>query len=117
MGYQVQRLFGQHSGDRYLPATRELSTRRKEVMARVGSSVVHDTKTGRLIVKLANLLPVPVRTKVHWPGLQACEATSTVLQGRPDEETVLPQTSRLPVDETFELTLPAYSFQVVEVQL
>ena len=117
VGYQVQRLFGQHSGDRYLPATRELSTRRKEVMARVGSSVVHDTKTGRLIVKLANLLPVPVRTKVHWPGLQACEATSTVLQGRPDEETVLPQTSRLPVDETFELTLPAYSFQVVEVQL
>ena len=65
VGYYTQQLYGQNSGDTYLPADRKIDNPRQDVQKRIGTSVVRDSKTGDWIVKLVNLLPVPVKTKVE----------------------------------------------------
>lgn len=65
VGYYTQLLYGQNSGDSYLPADRKIDNPRQDVQKRIGTSVVRDSKTGDWIVKLVNLLPVPVKAKVE----------------------------------------------------
>ena len=64
-GYYVQKLYGQNAGDHYIPSQINLDNQDSRVKLRVGSSIVRDSKTGDVIVKLVNLLlPVhllPVR--------------------------------------------------------
>lgn len=115
VGYYVQQMFGCSSGDRYLPADRTLSTSRQEVTARIASSVVCDSKTGRCFVKLANLLPVPVSTELRLPGLSVTEATLTRLQGRSDDTCVTPVVLQMTVSDGCTCLLPPYSFQIIEI--
>ena len=60
VGYHVQKLFGHHSGNEYVPAVLTFSDGREDVKKRVAVSIVADEVSGDLIVKLINLLPVPV---------------------------------------------------------
>ncbi len=64
-GYYVQKLYGQHAGDHYIPSQVNLDNQDSRVKLRVGSSIVRDSKTGDLIVKLVNLLPVSIETDVR----------------------------------------------------
>ena len=54
VGYYTQQLYGQNSGDTYLPADRKIDNPRQDVQKRIGTSVVRDSKTGDWIVKLVN---------------------------------------------------------------
>ena len=67
-GYYVQKLYGQHAGDHYIPSQVNLDNQDSRVKLRVGSSIVRDSKTGDVIVKLVNLLPVSIETDVRLPG-------------------------------------------------
>ena len=66
-GYYVQKLYGQHAGDHYIPSQVNLDNQDSRVKLRVGSSIVRDSKTGDVIVKLVNLLPVSIETDVRLP--------------------------------------------------
>jgi alpha-L-arabinofuranosidase len=116
--YYVQKLYGQNSGDTYMESDVTLSDNKEMVRKRLGVSVVRDTKTGDYILKLANMLPVEVSTKVKLEGLGSFNpsATQTVLTGNPGDRKASPVTSNIIVGDNFNASLPAYSFVVIRIQ-
>ena len=107
----MQKLYGQNAGDHYIPSQINLDNQDGRVKLRVGSSIVRDSKTGDVIVKLVNLLPVEVNTNVDLSGIGAVQpsAKRTVLTGKPTD-TPLPVEDRIQIAEKFDCNLPAYSF-------
>jgi alpha-L-arabinofuranosidase len=118
VGYQVQKLFGNNSGDEYIEATARVSDERKDVRLRIASSVVRDSKTGDVMIKLVNLLPATVKSGINLNGFDPAnaEAVKTVLQGKPDDKTAEPQTSTISVSKQFAVDLPAYSLTVIRMK-
>ena len=116
-GYYVQKLYGQHAGDHYIPSQVNLDNQDSRVKLRVGSSIVRDSKTGDVIVKLVNLLPVSIETDVRLPGMDGIQssATRTVLAGAP-EATPLPVTDTIEAGTSFKQELPTYSFTVIRLK-
>ena len=117
-GYYVQKLFGQNSGDTYIPAQIILSYKREDVKKRVAMSVVRDSKTNDIILKLVNLLPAQVESNFDLSGLNidGQEAELNVLKGLPTDSKVLPAESKISVSSEFEYTLPAYSLSVIRIK-
>ncbi|MDC2231869.1 alpha-L-arabinofuranosidase C-terminal domain-containing protein [Bacteroides thetaiotaomicron] len=116
-GYYVQKLYGQNAGDHYIPSQINLDNQDGRVKLRVGSSIVRDSKTGDVIVKLVNLLPVSIETDVRLPGMDGIQssATRTVLAGAP-ETTPLPVTDTIEAGTSIKQELPAYSFTVIRLK-
>jgi alpha-L-arabinofuranosidase len=117
-GYQVQKLFGQNAGDRYLSNSLQLNLRDENVQKRVAVSVVRDSKTGDLVVKLVNLLPVSVKTnvKLDHAGTLESSAQRVVLTGKPDGLNLKPTSDVIPVGTDFPCELPRYSFTVIRIK-
>ena len=116
-GYCVQKLYGQNAGSHYIPSQIILDNQDNRVKLRIGSSIVRDSKTGDVIVKLVNLLPVSVETEIQLPGIGSVQpsAVRTVLVGAP-ESTPLPVTDTIEVGTNFKQQLPAYSFTVIRLK-
>lgn len=117
VGYQVQRLFGNNAGDEYLAATTEISSRRQDVRQRIASSVVRDSKTGDLAIKLVNMLPVATAAAIRLNGadLTGATAVKTVLQGKPNDKSARPVSAPMPLSEPLEVDLPPYSFTLIRI--
>lgn len=117
-GYYVQQLFGQNSGNQYLPSKVTLDNRDERVQKRFASSIVRDSATGDLIVKLVNLLPVEVNTSIDLAGVGTLQptATRTVLTGKLDS-TPQPMKDTMSVAEKFDCQLPAYSLTVIRIKM
>lgn len=115
VGYYTQQLFGQNSGDTYIPTERKVDNTRMDVQKRIASSVIRDSRTGDLIVKLVNLLPVSIKTAVEFPGLTNSSAVLHVLSGKPSDQHVRPQESTTNVSEKFDYEMPAYSLSVIRI--
>ena len=113
--YYVQKLYGENSGDAYIESTVKLSDNNDAVRKRVGVSIVRDAISGDVIVKLANLLPLEVKTQVKLEGVEDLnpKATQTVLSGKPGDKKAMPVISDISVSENTEIFLPAYSFTVI----
>jgi len=107
MAYEVQRLFGNYSGDRYVSSA--ITSQHTELDYRLGASVVKDTKTGKTYVKLVNALPVAVDLDVK--GLSLVGAKGETFCGKPTDR----KTECRPITLGEAVTLPAYSFTVVEL--
>ena len=105
--YEVQRLFGNYSGDRYV--TSELKTDQPELGYRLGASVVKDSKTGKTFVKLVNALPVPLNLSIE--GLSLSGAHGEGFSGKPEDQKL--QCITLQLGDR--ITLPPYSLSVVEL--
>ncbi|HWV73616.1 MAG TPA: alpha-L-arabinofuranosidase C-terminal domain-containing protein [Pseudosphingobacterium sp.] len=118
IGYYVQQLFGQNAGNEYLPSMVTLSNDQDAVTKRVGISVVRDSISRDLIVKLVNLLPVAVNSALDLTdvGKIDASATKTVLQGKPVSNDIKPVQSTVKVSEKFNAELPAYSFTVFRIR-
>lgn len=119
VGYHVQKLFGNHSGNIYLPSLIQASDNREEVVKRLASSFVVDDKTGDLIIKLVNMLPITVSSTIDLSGMNIAkgnEASLTVMSGNLDDKTVVPVVSSITVEEELSYTLPAYSFSVIRIK-
>ena len=118
MGYYTQQMYGQNSGSEYLPSAVKLSNEQEAVRKRVGVSVVKDDATGDYIVKLVNLLPVEISSKVNLNGmeLQHPSATKTLLTGDPKDKKARSVTSAFDIGgKAFAYVLPAYSFTVIRI--
>lgn len=115
--YYVQKLYGTNSGDSYIPSTIQLSNKDKKVKNRVAISVVEDSKSNDLILKLVNLLTVTVASSIDLEAYNFNpEAELTVLKGQPKDENQIPVVSRINVSKLLEYQLPAYSFSVIRIK-
>lgn len=117
VGYYAQLMYGQNAGNEYLPSSLSLDNAQAAVKKRVAVSVVRDGKTGDMIVKLVNMLPVEVRADVELPSLEGMNPTAvkTVLSGDPKDKQVRPVSGSMEVAEKFAYELPAYSFTVIRI--
>lgn len=118
VGYYVQKLFGQNPGDTYIPIQINLSNNREDIKKRVAISIVRDSKTNDLILKMVNLLPTEVEADFDLSRLNIVEKESyfEVLKGQPEDKNALPVKGKVLVSKDFEYTLPPYSFSVIRIQ-
>jgi len=116
--YFVQQIYGQNAGDSYIPSDVMLSDKSESVRKRISVSVVHDNKSNDLILKMVNMLPVTVNTKVNLEGIGEMmpSAMRTVLTGTPDDIMARPVTDYIEVSKDFPCSLPAYSFMVIRIK-
>lgn len=110
--YRVQRLFGENSGEEYVPSALDAVGADAAVRARIAASVVRDA-AGDTVVKLVNILPVEV---VLSTGLEGAEGTVAVLAGDAAAESVATSVRPLAPGEPGELRLPPYSFTVIRMR-
>ncbi|SFA60613.1 Alpha-L-arabinofuranosidase [Pedobacter suwonensis] len=114
IGYFVQQLYGQNAGDEYIPSTLVLSSNQENVRKRIACSMVKDAKTGDLVVKMVNLLPVNVNTSFDFNQQQfGKNAFKTVLSGNPNDKRAVPVVTKIDSEAIRQLKLPAYSFTVL----
>ncbi len=116
--YYTQLMYGQNAGTHYLASEVQLDNRRDAVQKRFGVSVVKDDRTGDYIVRLVNMLPVEVTSNVQLEGVVLTNptATKTLLSGSPEDSDVKPVVSDFAVKgNSFDYTLPAYSFTVIRI--
>lgn len=117
VGYYAQQMYGQNVGSEYIASSVTLDNIQDAVEKRIGVSVVRDGKTGDMIVKLVNLLPVAVNAQVELPSLEGMDTTAvkTVLAGKPTDKQTRPVSGTMEVSEKFGYELPAYSFTVIRI--
>lgn len=115
VGYEIQKLYGVNSGDKYLSADVDIASDQDAVKKRVAHSIVLDTKSKDVIIKLVNFLPIAINSKVDLNGISLAtdKAIKTVLQGNPVDKNARPVESPFIVSEKFNLELPAYSFTII----
>lgn len=115
-GYYVQQLFGRNAGDEYIASDITVDNKDEKVRKRLNVSVVTDSKTGDIIIKMANLLPVTAKTSIELPQLsKTTTAGKTILSGQPSDKKMLPVQSTTTVSSHFTEDLPAYSFTVLRI--
>lgn len=119
VNYYVQQMYGLNAGDEYLPVTVRLSDPSGDIAKRLPVSVVKDSKTGDLIVKLVNILPAATRTNIRLDGVVVADthAVKTVLSGALEDTDLKPQTLDCQVGQVFACELPAYSFTVIRIKI
>lgn len=120
INYHVQKLFGVHAGDKLLSAIQTDD-------AGLFVSAVLDSNSGDAIVKVVNPsdkpkslrldltpLPYPAGEAKVWTLSGDPDATNPTSARTNDDDPVLePVESTMAIDETTELTAPAYSLEVI----
>ncbi len=117
VGYYVQKLYGQNSGDEYISSKVSFANMDDKVTKRIAVSAVRDKHTQDIIIKLVNLLPVEINSELNTAGLpfSGQDAEVTVLKGRPDDKNAKPETGTIKVSGKFNYQMPPYSFSVVRI--
>ena len=111
VNYQVQKLFGNNVGDKWLPWAVEIEgNRNSKVEARLMASV-SETAEGGKIVKLVNILPVEVTMEL--PAGFEGDATVTTLSGDPASRGGVPEVSSEKLSGS--ICLAPYSFTVIRL--
>ena len=116
--YEVQKLFGTHAGTEYVPGVVELSNHQEPVKKRFAFSVVKDSKTKEVIIKMVNLLPVAINASLDLSGLsiRSKYGKRVVLQGDPAEKSLKPVETEIAVTNKLASELPAYSLTVIRLK-
>ena len=121
--YYVQRAFGQNSGDEYIYADLQLNGG-NNIRQRLDYSVVKDTKTGDLIIKVVSLLPKASTMKIQL-GEEAIKGYSATAElsllakeSEPDRQRNWDknETLTLSVGSEFTLDVPQYSMSVIRIK-
>lgn len=116
VNYYVQKLFMHNAGDRYLPA--EVETARGSV----ASSVVQDSKSGDVIVKLVSRSEVSANARIDLSAIKGLKprAVRTVLTGDPLAEnrfgkapTVLPKSDEIDLAPLAQIEIPPTSLTIL----
>jgi len=117
VNYHVQKLFSLNAGDEYLPGKVEAETDLAAVERRIATSVVRESSSGDVIVKMVNLLPVAVEMEVNLEDAvkEGSSAVKTLMAGAPGERTLQPVTTMMTVDSRFPCILPPHSLTVVRL--
>lgn len=116
VNYQVQRLFGNNSGSRYVNANLTITNSKDDTFRRLSESVVMDETTGDLILKLVNY--TPITTVLSLSGIPTNYGTSncklSLIKGQPSDRNNTITESFINIDKG-NYTMPAYSFSVIRI--
>lgn len=115
-GYEVQKLFGGNEGTEYIPGQMSLSNEIEDVRLRIAYSMIKDTTTGDMILKLVNLLPVEVQLNTDlspWIGVEGITGIKSSLTGMPTDKKGKTVTGIIEVGAHEKLQLPAYSLTCI----
>jgi len=129
--YHVQKFFSTNSGDTYFDSELNIQTADMKIdnqtggptspeantsqglSHRIGASVVRDSKTGHRYVKLVNALPVALQLTVS--GLTLPVGTvAQGFEGKPEDQQLTMVSTT--VQQTNSITLPPYSFRVIDLK-
>jgi alpha-L-arabinofuranosidase len=118
-GYYVQQMFGQNAGDEYISCKTVFSDNNEKVKNRIAWSVVKNTKTNDLVIKMVNLLPVNANVSIDLSAFQLNDTlvTKTVLSGQPAERNLTPVQTEALLKEIEKMNLQPYSFTVIRLKL
>ncbi len=113
VNYEVQKMFGNNSGDEYIVSEMELPAGQRDANLRIAKSVVRDTRSGDIIVKLANLLPVDIT--VNLSGIDSDKVSAVekiLLQGAPEDKNARALNYRIEggMDQ---VVVPKYAFTIL----
>ncbi len=121
--YYVQQLFSSNQGDVYYPNVLSISDRQDST---VGLSCVKDSKTGDLILKIANVGATSKMVKADLKKLGISKSTiaqKQLLVGQPKEQNTLtdaqrliPTYSEMSISSDFMYETPAYSLTVIRIK-
>ncbi len=129
--YFVHRAFGQNAGDHYIYSTTKASPvsdkriDRGDIDLRVRTSVVSDSKSGDLIIKIVSLLGKDNEVCINFssdfnPTQYQSEASMLLLSenGDPNRANMWSQneTKTISIGKSFKVSLPAYSFAVIRIK-
>lgn len=130
--YYVQRAFGQNAGDEYIYSdirTESVSKGNKqrasrEIQERLDKSVVVDSETGDIIIKLVSMLPKQSSMEINLGDIDmkgySTTADLTVMSGEGDpnrqRDWGVNETKPLEIGARFSLTLPKYSFSIIRIK-
>lgn len=130
--YYVQRAFGQNAGDEYIYSdirTESVTKSNKqrasrEIQERLDKSVVVDSKTGDIIIKLVSMLPKQSSMEINLGDIDmkgySTTADLTVMSGEGDpnrqRDWGVNETKPLEISARFSLTLPKYSFSIIRIK-
>lgn len=120
--YETMRLYGENSGNKYLNTDVKIDSDNEKVRARIGSSIVKDEKTGDIIIKLVNMLPVEATmevdvTKFYPEGKGVINSVRTVMSGKPADDKASVKIDRVTLDSPFfNIPLAPYSFTVLRLK-
>jgi len=127
--YYVQQFFGQSAGQYFYGDCVRFEGDAKDVIqpqqdVHYGQSVVLNTKTRRLFVKLCNASADAKRAAIDLSRFPLKKkATKTILAGAPDAENnfdaqpIAPKSESIKVEKRFTLDLEPYSFVMLEYEL
>ena len=115
ISYYVQQLYGQNAGDIYIPGVMSVSIATENVRNRIAYSVVKDSETEDLIVKMVNMLPVAVNAELDFDNLKIAgtKVIKTTLSGNPTDRIIQPVKSDFIASEKNKIELQPYSFSVL----
>ncbi|HTN19728.1 MAG TPA: alpha-L-arabinofuranosidase C-terminal domain-containing protein [Pelobium sp.] len=119
-GYYVQRIYGQNSGDEYLANQINMEGQSEEVKKRFAVSTVYDSRSGDLIIKIINMLPVTVKPLLNFEGKEIQKNVSIskqVLTGKPENKTAVPTVTKCSVNELLSGEILPYSLTVYRFKL
>ncbi|MCD7931800.1 MAG: carbohydrate binding domain-containing protein [Tannerellaceae bacterium] len=117
VGYHVQKLWGVHAGDEYIANSIDLTDKQEAVRKRVAASIVRDSATNDLIIKLVNLLPVSVNLTLDKQDMElpGNKVKKIILQGTPDDRKALPVETRISPEELDQIELQPYSLTIYRI--
>lgn len=113
-GYYVQQLYGLNAGNEYLPSAVRLSNSQDAVQKRISVSIVKDTGSKALIIKIVNLLPVTVSPTIDFSNMmiETEGVIKTELKGDPSDRNLKPVKSVISLNGNKLPEISPYSFTV-----
>ncbi len=116
--YYIQKLYGQNSGNEYIPSLIKLSDNREDVSKRISVSVVKDHQSNDVIIKLVNMLPVEVNSKIDLSDYisERVKGELHVLAGDPASKDAKPEVSEINLMSDAKYKMPAYSFSLIRIK-
>jgi len=114
VNYFVQKLFGNNGGDCYIPSEMTSSSP-DSAKSRLFSSIVRDSASGDVIVKICNILPVSASVEIDPSllGRSGDLVRRTELHGSVQDKDVSPVESVVSVSKGTPVELKPYSFTVL----
>ena len=127
--YYVQQMFGQSAGQYYYGDCVRFEGDKADVVqpakdTHYGQSVILNVKTRRLYVKLCNATNESKTANINLSRFGSLKSgTKTMLVGQPndqnnfDQQPIAPQTEPIKMKKQTSLSLPPYSFTMLEIAL
>lgn len=128
--YYVQRAFGQNAGDTYVfstiksdyKATDDIIDQHGKIAERLDKSVVIDSNTGDIIIKIVSMLPKSATISIDL-GMESLEGYSKTAKmdvlANTDSKRIrdfnVNETRTITIDKNFTIDVPEYSLSVIRI--